>query len=216
MSRATWPLRQPSQAAVIQWLEQAENSDMAAATRNEYLTTRIAFCNWAKKTHRMMVNPIAGMERADRSSDRRHVRRALTVEEVGRLLEATKNGRLRKRADISCVRTWPSAGRQRPELSCSAIRRRSAYSMATCRPQKSAIRTPEAESWTSTRCGTPVGTHMSVVGLHPGTAMAAMRHSHIELTMNYYTDPVPLDIAGCGGIAAGLHRYRQEQAIRPS
>ena len=26
--------------------------------------------------------------------------------------------------------------------------------------------------------------------------MAAMRHSRIELTMNYYTDPVLLDIAG--------------------
>jgi len=27
-------------------------------------------------------------------------------------------------------------------------------------------------------------------------AMAAMHHSRIELTMNYYTDPVLLDIAG--------------------
>ena len=26
--------------------------------------------------------------------------------------------------------------------------------------------------------------------------MAAMRHSRIELTMNYYTDPVLLDMAG--------------------
>ena len=26
--------------------------------------------------------------------------------------------------------------------------------------------------------------------------MAAMRHSRIELTMNYYTDPVLLDVAG--------------------
>ena len=28
------------------------------------------------------------------------------------------------------------------------------------------------------------------------TAMAATRHSRIELTMNYYTDPVLLDVAG--------------------
>ena len=26
--------------------------------------------------------------------------------------------------------------------------------------------------------------------------MAAMRHSRIELTMNYYTDPILLDVAG--------------------
>jgi integrase len=40
------------------------------------------------------------------------------------------------------------------------------------------------------------GTHLSAAGVHPRTAMAAMRHSRIELTMNYYTDPVLLDIAG--------------------
>ena len=32
--------------------------------------------------------------------------------------------------------------------------------------------------------------------MHPRTAMAAMRHSRIELTMNLYTDPVLLDVAG--------------------
>jgi integrase len=37
---------------------------------------------------------------------------------------------------------------------------------------------------------------LSAVGVHPRTAMAAMRHSRIELTMNYYTDPVLLDVAG--------------------
>ena len=31
---------------------------------------------------------------------------------------------------------------------------------------------------------------------HPRTAMAAMRHSRMELTMTYYTDPVLLDVAG--------------------
>lgn len=40
------------------------------------------------------------------------------------------------------------------------------------------------------------GTHLSASGVHPRTAMAAMRHSRMELTMNYYTDPTLLDIAG--------------------
>ncbi|KPK50544.1 MAG: hypothetical protein AMK72_01985 [Planctomycetes bacterium SM23_25] len=39
------------------------------------------------------------------------------------------------------------------------------------------------------------GTHLSAAGVHPRTAMAAMRHSRIELTMNLYTDPVLLDVA---------------------
>jgi len=43
------------------------------------------------------------------------------------------------------------------------------------------------------------GTHLSAAGVHPRTAMAAMRHGRIELTMNYYTDPVLLDIAGAVG-----------------
>ena len=40
------------------------------------------------------------------------------------------------------------------------------------------------------------GTHLSAVGVRARTAMAAMRHSRIELTMNYYTDPALLDVAG--------------------
>ncbi|MCD4824940.1 MAG: tyrosine-type recombinase/integrase [Phycisphaerae bacterium] len=40
------------------------------------------------------------------------------------------------------------------------------------------------------------GTHLARAGVAPRTAMAAMRHSKIELTMNVYTDPALLDIAG--------------------
>ena len=39
------------------------------------------------------------------------------------------------------------------------------------------------------------GTHLSAAGVHPRTAMAAMRHSRIELTMNLYSHPVLLDVA---------------------
>ena len=40
------------------------------------------------------------------------------------------------------------------------------------------------------------GTHLSLAGVLPRTAQAAMRHSRLELTMNVYTDPVLLDVAG--------------------
>jgi len=40
------------------------------------------------------------------------------------------------------------------------------------------------------------GTHLSRNGVPPRTAQAAMRHSKLELTMNVYTDPELLDIAG--------------------
>ena len=40
------------------------------------------------------------------------------------------------------------------------------------------------------------GTHLSKAGVPPRTAQAAMRHSRIDLTMNVYTDPRLLDVAG--------------------
>ncbi|MCD4823867.1 MAG: site-specific integrase [Phycisphaerae bacterium] len=40
------------------------------------------------------------------------------------------------------------------------------------------------------------GTHLAMAGVAPRTAMAAMRHSSLELTMNVYTDPALLDVAG--------------------
>jgi len=40
------------------------------------------------------------------------------------------------------------------------------------------------------------GTHLSKAGVAPRTAQAAMRHSSIDLTMNVYTDPRLLDVAG--------------------
>ena len=41
------------------------------------------------------------------------------------------------------------------------------------------------------------------------TAMAAIRHSRIELTMNYYTDPVLLDVAGAVGALPNFARGRR-------
>lgn len=40
------------------------------------------------------------------------------------------------------------------------------------------------------------GTHLSKAGVQPRTAQAAMRHLSIDLTMNTYTDPRLLDVAG--------------------
>jgi hypothetical protein len=40
------------------------------------------------------------------------------------------------------------------------------------------------------------GTLLSKGGVYPRTAQAAMRHSTIDLTMNTYTDPKLLDVAG--------------------
>lgn len=38
------------------------------------------------------------------------------------------------------------------------------------------------------------GTHLSKAGVTPRVAMAAMRHSSLDLTMSIYVDPVLLDV----------------------
>ena len=65
--------------AMEKWLDLAEDRDLSAATRNEYLTSLSVFCGWAVKTGRLASSPVAGITKADASSDRRRVRRALTV-----------------------------------------------------------------------------------------------------------------------------------------
>ena len=47
------------------------------------------------------------------------------------------------------------------------------------------------------------GTLLSKGGVAPRTAQAAMRHSTIDLTMNVYTDPKLLDVAGAMEALAG-------------
>ena len=48
------------------------------------------------------------------------------------------------------------------------------------------------------------GTLLSKGGVSPRTAMAAMRHSKLDLTMNVYTDPRLLDVHGALGVLPDL------------
>jgi len=49
------------------------------------------------------------------------------------------------------------------------------------------------------------GTHLSKNGVAPRTAQAALRHSSIDLTMNVYTDPELLDVAGAMDALPGFN-----------
>lgn len=55
------------------------------------------------------------------------------------------------------------------------------------------------------------GTHLSENGVAPRTAQAALRHSSIDLTMNLYTDPELLDVAGA---MEALPRLNTETSAR--
>ncbi|MFO8008199.1 MAG: tyrosine-type recombinase/integrase [Candidatus Brocadiia bacterium] len=56
------------------------------------------------------------------------------------------------------------------------------------------------------------GTHLSKNGVAPRTAQAALRHSSLDLTMNVYTDPSLLDVAGALKALPELGLSNEEQA----
>ncbi len=303
-------LRDITRDRMERWLEDAEadgSEGMAAATRNGYLISIIAFCNWAVKFDRMARSPVAGIGKADSQSDRRHVRRALSAEQVGDLLNAARrrpvaelgrkphslpdedkygrsswtkeplsadnferchaDGLERLRGDRQRRIQLESLGRERALFYMLAVstglRRGELASLTVGQLHLKAVPTPyldldakaaksghgasiplradvvdELRQHLAQRTNThyddklfewpptirifdadchaagiaktdergrvidihalrhTFGTHLSASGVHPRTAMAAMRHSRMELTMNYYTDPTLLDIAG--------------------
>ncbi len=65
---------------------------IAANTFNGWLQSIKQFCGWMVKDGRATVSPIAHLSGRNRKRDRRHIRRALTVDEVTRLLDATASG----------------------------------------------------------------------------------------------------------------------------
>lgn len=72
------------------WMNRQEAAGMGARTRNTYRAAIVAFCNWCVETDRLAANPLARLCMADEHGDRRRQRRALTEEEIHRLLIATR------------------------------------------------------------------------------------------------------------------------------
>jgi len=76
--------------AMEKWMNRQEKAGMGARTRNTYRAAILTFCNWCVETDRMAANPLAKLCRADETCDRRRMRRALTEDEVQRLLTAAR------------------------------------------------------------------------------------------------------------------------------
>ncbi len=72
------------------WLNARKEEGMSARRRNVFQTGIVAFCNWGMQAKRLMANPFAGMPKANEKADRRRTRRALTEDELGRLLSAAR------------------------------------------------------------------------------------------------------------------------------
>ncbi len=83
-------LRDITRDSMVRWMNRAEDECMGARTRNTYRSAIMAFCNWCVETDRLAANPLEGLCKADVRSDRRRVRRALTEDELRRLLKAAR------------------------------------------------------------------------------------------------------------------------------
>jgi hypothetical protein len=92
---------------VERWLALQVRQDMGARTRNSYLTSAIAFGNWAVETGRLLANPFDRIPKADEKADPRRQRRAMTESELAQLLCVARE---RPLVDALTVRKGPRKG----------------------------------------------------------------------------------------------------------
>jgi hypothetical protein len=85
----------------------------SARTRNLDRASLVAFCNWCVETHRLISNPFEKVAKANESIDRRHERRALSVEEIHKLLDATRR---RPLLEAMTIRTGKNKGQLRANI----------------------------------------------------------------------------------------------------
>ena len=77
---------------LTRWLLDRQREGMSAATRNGYRETMVMFSNWCcgGSRPRMLSNPFKSVPKANRNTDPRRKRRALTADELLRLVQVTR------------------------------------------------------------------------------------------------------------------------------
>jgi integrase len=97
----------------------------SARSRNAHQTAVVSFCNWCVDSAKVMPeNPFARMAKASLDADPRRTRRALTIEEFQRLLEAARTAPERPAAKSV---PKPGAMPRRPEVKLSGPERAELY-----------------------------------------------------------------------------------------
>ena len=99
------------------WLALQTREGMGARTRNSYLTSALAFGNWAVETSRLLTNPFDRIPKADEKADPRRQRRAMVEPELVKLLAVARE---RPLLEALTVRKGPRKGERyanvRPEV----------------------------------------------------------------------------------------------------
>jgi len=107
-------LRDLTAATVERWLTGQVDTGMSAGTRNRYRQACVTFVNWCVQAGRLTHNPLLAVAVADQRADTRRQRRALTEEELTRLLDAAQR---RPLADALTVRRGMAKGKPQAKVS---------------------------------------------------------------------------------------------------
>ncbi len=91
------------------WMVGQARRQMGARNQNAHRNAALAFCRWCVQTQRLLKSPLDGVAKADEKSDRRRQRRALTADELGRLLDAARR---RPLLDATTVNRGPRKGQR--------------------------------------------------------------------------------------------------------
>ena len=78
---------------------QSKHRGLSAKSSNHYLAAMKGFYGWLVKERRATENPLSHLSSLNAKADRRHVRRALEVDELRRLLAAARSGPVRCEMD---------------------------------------------------------------------------------------------------------------------
>jgi|GEM_PF-410420 len=96
-----------------QWLADAVSKGMGARTRNYYRDAIVRFANWLRDAGRLTSHDLNKLPKADERADPKRHRRALTPEEIARLLEVAAR---RPLEENQTVRRGKNKGQRSAEL----------------------------------------------------------------------------------------------------
>src|SRR5262249_22886400 len=106
--------------AVENWLAAPIGEDMSARSRNYYRESLVAFANWCVENGRLKEHDLDRVPKADQKADPRRQRRALTEDELTRLLAVAV---LRPLTDARTVRRGKRKGEAYAELRAETVAR---------------------------------------------------------------------------------------------
>jgi len=103
---------------LLRWLQSQTDNGVGARTRNAYRESMIAFCNWAVSKGYLHYNLFKIVPKIQESMDVRHERRALTGDEIEKLLKAAGERPLH---DVTVIRRGPRKDTPKAEI-CDRVK----------------------------------------------------------------------------------------------